>query len=395
MKIKLTQALVNKYEIPSDLDVKQQELVDEGETGLYMLVTKSGMKTFYLRYRSAKKGNKTTHIKLGRASDITLEQARHKVKLLRAEIAQGQDPQSKVQEKRNEMTYGEFMEEHYFPYITPRRRSAKMYRELYDNRIKPAFGDIKINAITRRQVQAFHSDLKQQGYSGAFANRHLQLIKSSTNFGINVIEVISIKNPAVGIPLFEEEARSRYLGQDEIARLMPILANAEKYLVVPARIIRFSLATALRGSECRNCRFEQIDEVNRMMVIPALHAKSKRVDSIPLNAAALQVLSECDRSTPYPFANLATGLPYVSIKKSFKTLMRRADITGLTAHDLRRTAASLAISSGRTLAEVGRLLRNSSYEVTLKHYAHLSTRSLQDASDTISEQLLRAASGEN
>ena len=109
MKIKLTQALVNKYEIPSDLDVKQQELVDEGGTGLYMLVTKSGMKTFYLRYRSAQNGNKTTHVKLGRASDITLEQARHKVKLLRAEIAQGQDPQSEVKEKRNEMLYHDYM----------------------------------------------------------------------------------------------------------------------------------------------------------------------------------------------------------------------------------------------------------------------------------------------
>jgi integrase len=175
---------------------------------------------------------------------------------------------------------------------------------------------------------------------------------------------------------------------------MPILAKAEKHLVVPARIIRFLLATALRGSECRNCRFEQIDEVNRKMVIPASHAKSKRVDSIPLNAAALQVLAECDRSTPFPFANPATGLPYVSFKKSFITLMQQAGITDLTAHDLRRTAASLAISSGRTLAEVRQLLRNSSYEVTLKHYAHLSTRSLEDASDTISDQLLRAASGD-
>ena len=43
---------------------------------------------------------------------------------------------------------------------------------------------------------------------------------------------------------------------------------------------------------------------------------------------------------------------------------------------------------------VQRILRQSSSKVTEK-YAHLSTRSLQDASDTISEQLLRAASGEN
>ena len=71
MKIKLTQALVNKYQMPADLNVKQQELVDEGGTGLYLLVTKSGMKTFYLRYRSTQNGNKTTHVKLGR--DVVIE----------------------------------------------------------------------------------------------------------------------------------------------------------------------------------------------------------------------------------------------------------------------------------------------------------------------------------
>ena len=71
MKIKLTQAIVNKYVIPSDKNIKQQELVDEGSTGLYLLVARTGAKTFYLRYRDSSNGNKTTHVKLGRAIDIT------------------------------------------------------------------------------------------------------------------------------------------------------------------------------------------------------------------------------------------------------------------------------------------------------------------------------------
>jgi hypothetical protein len=80
MKIKLTQALVNKYAIPPDLNVKQQELVDEGGTGLYLLVTKSGMKTYFLRYRDHQNNNRTTHVKLNRAIDMSLEQARHRLR---------------------------------------------------------------------------------------------------------------------------------------------------------------------------------------------------------------------------------------------------------------------------------------------------------------------------
>jgi hypothetical protein len=305
MKIRLTQALANKYQIPAELNIKQQELVDEGATGLYLLVTKSGMKTFYLRYRSAQNGNKTTHAKLGRASDITLEQARHKVKLLRAEIAQGQDPQSQVKVKRNEMTYGEFMVL-YFDYISS-KRSAVQYKRLYDSKLESEFGHIKISAITKRQVQAFHNRLHSEEFSNAYCNRFLQLIKSSINVGINVMEIIDIKNFSVGIPLFEEVGRERFLSSVELSRLMPVLLKAEGQFEVPARIIRFLLATGLRIGECFHCRWEHIDLENKMMSIPASRAKSKRLDSIPLSTAAIEVLNECDKSGPYPFANPATG----------------------------------------------------------------------------------------
>jgi integrase len=390
MKIKLTQALVNKYQIPPDLNVKQQELVDEGGTGLYLLVTKTGMKTYYLRYRSAQNGNKTTHVKLGRATDITLERARHKVKLLRAEIAQGLDPQSEVKEKRNEMLYHDFMLL-YFDYISS-KRSAVQYRRLYESKLRKEFGGLKISAITKRQVQTFHNRLHSEGFSNAYCNRFLQLIKSSINVGINVMEVIDVKNPAVGIPLFEEEGRERFLSE-ELSRLMPVLLKAEGQFEIPAKICRFLLATGLRIGECFHARWEHIDLEHKMMSIPASHAKSKRLDSIPLNAAAIEVLNECDRSTPYPFANPATGKPYVSIKKSFKTLMERAQLEGVTAHVLRHTAASLMINAGHSLYTVGRILRHAQVSTSAK-YAHLQTHTLQNASDTISEQLLKAASGE-
>ena len=388
MKKKLTQSLVNNYKIPEHLTVRQQELVDEGGTGLYMLVTLSGSKTFYLRYRSAENGNKTTHVKLGRATDITLTQARDKVKKLRAEIALGDDPQTKTKKQRNEMTYDTFMLDHFFPYITPRRRSAKTYKQMYETQIKKVFGDIKVNQITKRQVHAFHNDLSTQGLANGTCNRYLQLLKSSINFGTS-LEIISIRNPAVGIPLFEEVSRERYLDSDELARLIPVLINDGGQI---AKITRFLLATGLRLGECLNCEWEHINIDNKVMMIPSARSKSKKVASIPLNDAAIQILNECDRNTPYPFVNLTTGKPYVSIKKRFNKLMEEANINGVTAHVLRHTAASMMINAGRSLYDVQRVLRHSSSIVTEK-YSHLSPQSVMAASDTISEQLLKAASG--
>ena len=131
------------------------------------------------------------------------------------------------------------------------------------------------------------------------------------------------------------------------------------------------------------------------MSIPASHAISKRLDSIPLNDVAIQVLNECPRGGSHPFANAVTGKPYLSIKRSFATLMDRAGLEGVTAHTMRHTFASTLCNEGNhSLQTIGRLLRHSSSSVTEK-YAHLSTRSLQDASDTISKHLLQAASGDN
>jgi integrase len=309
---------------------------------------------------------------------------------MRAEITLGADPQAKVREQRKEMTYGSFMENHYLPYIEPRKRVAIQYKRLYESKLKSEFGDVKVNALSKRRVQAFHSRLLDEGCSKPYANRFLQLIKSSINVGINVMEVIDVKNPAVGVPLFDEESRERYLDENELGRLLPILISAEGHLVVPGRIVRFLLATGLRIGECFHCRWEHIDLENRSMSIPAANAKSKRHDSIPLNAAAIEVLNQCDRSSPHPFANPTTGKPYVSIKKSFKSMMVHADLEGVTAHTCRHTAASLMINGGQSLYSVQRILRHSSSKVTEK-YAHLSTRSLQEASDTISRQLLAAS----
>jgi len=384
MKIRLTQHIANTYEIPSHINVRQQELVDEGGTGLYMLVTQSGSKTFYLRYRSAENGNKTTHVKLGRATDITLAQARDKVKKLRAEIALGDDPQAKIKEKRNEMTYGEFMEDYFFPYIEPRRRSAGTYRQMHRSHIQKAFDNIKVNQITKRQVQAFHNDLRKQGLANGTCNRYLQLIKSSINVGINIMEVINIKNPAVGIPLFEEQGRERYLNAEELYKLIPVLMENNGQI---AKIIRFLLATGLRLGECLHCEWEHIDIQNKVMVIPSKNAKSKKTDSIPLNDAAIQVLEECDKNLP-PFYNLATKKAYVSIKKGFKNLMQQAEIEGVTAHTLRHSFASMLLKKGSSLSCIQRILRHSDISVTQK-YAHLSPASVQAASDTISEQLMR------
>ena len=62
----------------------------------------------------------------------------------------------------------------------------------------------------------------------------------------------------------------------------------------------------------------------------------------------------------------------------------------ITLHGLRHTAASLLVNSGRSLYDVQKLLRHSS-PIVSQRYAHISRQTILEASDTISQQLLKAA----
>ncbi|MFZ4482127.1 MAG: Arm DNA-binding domain-containing protein, partial [Rhodoferax sp.] len=98
---------------------------DTSARGLYLEVSASrpGQGIFRLRYRDA--SGKTCHAKLGRTSEITLDAARKQAASLKAQIAVGTNPKAKEEPKLEELTFEKFFDDHYYPYVTSRKRSHK------------------------------------------------------------------------------------------------------------------------------------------------------------------------------------------------------------------------------------------------------------------------------
>lgn len=375
--IKLTQAFIT-HDLQCPGDKSRIEYCDSELPGLYVEVrsTSQGQGTYYLRYKDAT--GKTCHQKIGRTTDLSLTDARKIAKTLKAEIALGADPRAEEKAREAVLTFCEFFEQHYLPYVKPRKRSWKRDDELYRLRIKKVFGQKRLNQITRQQVQQFHTALKEEGLAAATCNHHIKLLRYAFNLSIDwgYLET----NPVSRVPLFHEDNKvEHYLNDEELDRLLHVLRTDECRNV--CMIALFLLSTGCRLNEVLSAKWIDVDLEKGVFTVRASNSKSKRLRAVPLNSSALEILRQLDTSQEYLFMNRLTGKPYVNITKVWVRLRKQAGLPHLRLHDLRHQFASFLVNDGRTLYEVQQILGHSDPKVTMR-YAHLSTKALQEAANS-------------
>jgi integrase len=384
--VKLTQKFIDN-ELQCPPGKARIEYCDSDVRGLYVLVsaTSPGRGNYYLRFKV--KG-KTCHQKIGNTDDTTLHDARNQAKRLKSEIAYGRDPKAEEKAHKGAITLDDFYENHYLPFATPRKRSIKRDKELYV-RIKAEFGpSLPLCRITRRQMQTFHTGLlEKEKLAPATCNHHIKLLRRMLSLAVSW-EMLNT-NPAARFELYAESNMiENYLDKEQLERLLKVLRNHDNRAV--CNIALFLLSTGARLNEVLRATLGQFDMENRIWIIPASNSKSKRIRAVPLNDSALGVLDQLDAEEGFVFKNRRTGKPYKNIHKSWCRIKEKAGLPHLRLHDLRHNFASMLVNSGRTLYETQAILGHSNPIVT-QRYAHLSTKTLQDAANSASD-MIKAAS---
>jgi site-specific recombinase XerD len=370
---------------------KRHEFVDPQRTGLYIEVRAAspGQGTYYVRY---KEDGKTRHAKLGRTTDLTLEDARkeaiaHKLTL------KGPSPlsvivtanlQQHAQPVRTglpgEMLLDVFMTEHYFPHAKVHKRSVGRDEQLWRLRIKPKFGHLPLNGITRLAVQKFQYALAEEGLSKASVNHHIQLLRRILNLAVSW-EFLG-RNVLTRIPLFTLDNQvDRFLNEEQVASLVKVLKVDENRMV--SMILMFLLATGARLNEALCARWSQVDADSGTWKIPATNSKSKRMKHLPLNSSALWVVGQLDTKgkSELLFPSPASGKPFTTITRQWYRIRKAAGIPDFfRIHDLRHTFASRMVSAGRSLFEVQKMLGHLDSR-TSQRYSHLAMKSAQEASN--------------
>lgn len=257
--------------------------------------------------------------------------------------------------------------------------SAQRYREVVRTHVVPKWGTWALSSVTHSDVSAWLGELTASGLSAGTV-RKVHLV-TSLMFSAAVLDGRIGRNPAEGVKLPRSGPREpRYLTADQLASLA-YAAGDEGLLILVLGLtgLRFGEFAALRvrrlmPDRCRLVVAESVSVVGSRLVWST--PKNHRTRSVPVPPSLMPALVEAGRGKGMD--DLLFTSPHGSVlrlnnwrRRVFEPACAAAGIAGITPHDLRHTAASLAVASGANVKAVQQMLGHASAAMTLDIYAGL------------------------
>lgn len=380
---KLTKRLVESIK-PHE---KNEILVWDSELkGFGVRIFPTGRRTYFVQYRNP--FGSTRRKKIGVHGVITAELARDEAKGLLGGIAKGKDPSKDFQQAKNKPIMIEFAKEYLEVYAKANKR-PKSYQEdqkMLNSIILKKLGSKKVEEVTTHDIQHLHHELRKTPY---MANRVRALLSKMFNLAVQW-NWASI-NPVKGVVKYQEQKRSRWLNDTELAGLWDVLETYHNQSV--ANAIRLLTLTGSRRNEVLSAEWIQFDLEKGVWIKPAHTTKQNKMEHLPLSSQVLTLLKKMkeENTTKYLFPGKVRGEPLQDIKKAWKTISTKAGLTDVRLHDLRHTHASHLVSSGLSLSIVGKLLGHTQASTT-QRYAHLADEPLRQAAELFGNKLEKITS---
>lgn len=416
---------------PSTKD--RDEYKDAKTPGLYLRVTKRGVKTFSC-VGKAKGASTTERVTLGRFPAVKPEQARTRALALAAKMAEGTSPAAAQRAIRGEMTVAELAQKFRAKYTRP--RSLQTFDDLYRLEIAPYFANRRLSELKPQEVGKWHKALpaailqrraavqaEQKARRDAkrreieerrairrhgpdpkqreelpststvtvtgetTANRALRALHSMYSWAAKPAQqMFSGVNPAAGHQQFREKSRDRFLQAHELEPFFKALSEEENEDA--KQVIVLKLLTGGRRSNAHAMKWSEVDFEHAEWHIPM--TKNNEPQIVPLVPEALAILEERKQAAApdavfvFPARRKSKTGHIGNLKRVWDRVMRRSGLKNLRQHDLRRTLGSWQARNGASLVLIGKTLNQKTPSAT-SIYARLDV-------DPVRESVERATS---
>jgi len=393
---KLTKALISAIEPP---ETGTKVLWDTVVPGFGVRTSSGGAKAYILKYRTRDE-SLVRWLGIARVGDLTLDEARSEATKHRGDIAKGGDPAGEKSAARKAITVGELCDLYLKDCETRPRplrpNTIATHRSNIENHVKPAIGNRSAKAIKPEDIARLQNSIaagktasRKPGRGGVAsggegaAARCIAVLGAVLEFGrrLKALEV----NPVGDVRKLPPKSKDRFLSTDEIRRfgaaIRDALADGESPSGIAAA--KFLLLSGFRRNEALSLEPGFVDVPGQCARLP-ITKTGKQVR--PLGKAALESLDSSPSNEDWCFPAERGDGHFVGLPKTLKNLFARAEITGASAHDLRRTFATVAVELGFSELVIAALLGHKTAGVTAR-YARTPDKALLLAADAISERI--------
>ena len=413
MRARITKRLIDGLK-PARTDFY---VFDTDTIGFAVRVRVTGGMSYIVQYKAGSgRGAPTRRVTLGAIGKMTPEQARKAAEKVLGSVAYGKDPAADKANERRSLLLGDVIEAFLAEHAEAKRKAstAGWYRDGLERIVKPAFGGMKPDKVTRQDVTRLHSSMNKTPVQ---SNRILAMIGALYGFAAKAGYAPEGYNPTRGIEKFPERARERFLTSDELARLGDALRQGEtvglayaidesnpkakhapkednrRAILDPFAVaaIRLLILTGARLREILHARWEFIDFERGVIFLPDSKTGKK---PIYLSAASLAILSALPRieGNPHIIPGEKAGQPRADLKRPWAAVTKAAGLEGVRLHDLRHSFASVGAGASLGLPVIGKLLGHSQPSTTAR-YAHLDADPMRRAVETIGATIAAAMDG--
>ncbi len=349
----------------SPYDIRDGEL-----KGFGIRVLPSGGKRYFIH--SQHEGRRVWKT-IGDADCMDLDTARQRARELLAAVRRDEEVAALPEERLFEAVAEEVFER-YGRHWKPGTR--KVNRNYLRSSILPWFGGMNIADISKQDVQRWFASLRVTPVAADRSAPILSVImRQAEIYGYRP----EGSNPCAGIRRYRRKGRERFLSEPELHRLGSVLDSQEARYPSETAFIRLLLLTGCRKSEISTLTWSDYRE-GRLF----LRDGKAGPRTVWLSSPARNILDGLPRNARWVFPSPRRQGPIsVTVFDLFWGRVRKAaGLADVRLHDCRHTYASIAIMQGETITATARLLGHNDAQTTLK-YAHLSDRSVREASDAL------------
>jgi integrase len=294
-------------------------------------------------------------------------------------IRKGEILQGRFNMKANMKTpHFEDFAQKYLEYSKAHKRSYRRDQDII-KALLPYFRSKRLSEITAETIEKYKLD-RVKNVSKASVNREMDTFSSLFNKAIEWGKAEA--NPLAKVKDFRVDTRrERILSEEEETRLQEAVEASPPYLRM---FITVALHTGIRKSVILNLPWTDVDF--KQGTITARRTKSGKDRTIPMNPLLRDELIHWRQHTngPWVFAHPKTGKPLRDVKKSWSTVLKRAEIEGLRIHDLRHSFGTRLSRNGVDLGTIGALMGHADPKTTMR-YINPTPISKTLAVDTLAE----------